>query len=155
MKRLMALFLSLLLLAALCACGKGGEKEALPPFSQLADQLLDSGAFTEALSPVAAQTGCLLYGLEPTVGTEIWFSMSSGATGEEIAAFRCADAATAELTAEACRARLSQQAELYASYKPEEVPKLEGALLLRLDNVVLLCVAADSGKAQAVLDRYF
>ena len=44
---------------------------------------------------------------------------------------------------------------LYTEYKPEEVPKLEKALVLRRDNTIVLCVAADMEKAKAVLDKYF
>lgn len=150
------LFLLILASLALCACSGGGkEKEALPSPAALAAELLASGAYSEALEPADGDVGCFLYALQESDAPGMVFYFSGGSTAEEIAVFPCADEAALTRVQAECGTRLELQIRLFADYKPEEVPKLEGALVLTRDNTVILCVAADYDKARAVLDRYF
>jgi len=151
-----SLILFILSLLVLCACASSPAGKAdLPEAGALASELLSSGAFTEELGEIGSGVGASLYGLEETDAPGMSFWCSSGAVAEEIAVFPCADGAAAEKVLEECAARLELQSRLFADYKPEEVPKLEKALVLRRENTVVLCVAADADKASAVLDRYF
>lgn len=160
MKKLSALLLAALFLL-LCACSSAdsgtasSSKLPLPSAEALARELLASGAFSEEMDLAAVKSGCFLYGLEETAAEDMAFCFSGGATAEELAVFFCANADAAALAEAAVRDRISRQSESYASYKPEEVPKLDKALITVSGNAVVVCVCADTASAQAVLDRYF
>ena len=155
MKRILFLLLALGCLA-LCACGeKAPARQALPAPDALAAELAAAGAFTEELAPAEKEVSLLLYGLAEEDVPGLVCCFSSGGTAEEIAVFPCADDSAAKAVTDACTARLDLQKRIFADYAPKEVSKLDSALLLRRDNTVLLCVAADQAKARAVLDKYF
>lgn len=156
MKRTLLCVLALCLFVLLCACGEepGETKPPLPQPEALAAELLAGSAFSDTLEPADGKIGCYLYGLAETDASAMYFCLSSGATAEEIAIFRCADEVSALLVEEAARARLDYQRESFGSYVPEEVPKLESAILRREGSCVLLCVAADYEAVNAVLNAY-
>ena len=158
MKKLL-LCLPVLALLLLCACGgKTGapaDKAPLPSPEDLAAELQASGAFAEELVLTENDVGCFLYGLEESDAPEMHYYFSSGAVADEIAILPCADDAALEKVRSECATRLDLQTQLFTEYKPEEVPKLEKALVLQRENTVVLCVATDYEKAQAVLDKYF
>lgn len=155
MKKLLTLLLALCCLA-LCACTSAPkEKAPIPEPEALAAELLASGAFTEELALAENEVGCFLYALEIGDAPNMRYYFSSGAVSEEIAILPCVDEAAAAKAKSECGTRLELQTMLFKEYKPEEVPKLEKALVLQRDNTVVLCVAADTEKAGAVLDKYF
>lgn len=155
MKRFLLLLLALGCLA-LCACGeKAPAKQPLPAPDALTAELLAAGAFTEELEAADKEVSLLLYGLDEQDAPGLRCCFSAGATTEEIAVFPCADDAAAQTVLDACAARLDLQKRIFSAYAPKEVEKLDHTLLLRRDNTVVLCVAADQAKAKAVLDKYF
>lgn len=155
MKKLIPLLAALCCLL-LCACAsQPKEKAPIPEPEALAAELLGSGAFTQELSAVDNAIGCQLYALEESDAPKMRFYCSSSAGAEEIAILPCADDAAAAKAKTECNNRLEQQRMLMKDYKPEEMPKLEKALVLQRGSTVVLCVAADVDKAKAVLDKYF
>ncbi len=158
MKKLL-LCLPVLLLLLLCACGDktppAAAKAELPAPEALAAELQASGAFSEELVLTENDVGCFLYGLVESDAPEMRYYFSSGAVADEIAILPCADDAALEKVKSECATRLDLQTQLFTSYKPEEVPKLEKALVLQRDKTVVLCVAADYEKAREILDKYF
>ena len=72
----------------------------------------------------------------------LWTGLSPGV--------RCTEAAEAARTA--LEARISDQRAAYESYIPEEVTKLDAAILDIRGSSVLLVVAADIEAAEAALD---
>ena len=81
--------------------------------------------------------------------------LASGAVAEEIAVLPCADGENAQTARSECSSRLDNLVKLFTEYKPDEVPKLEKAMILQKGNTVVFCAAADEKKARAVLDKYF
>ena len=113
-----------LLCLALTACGGGGAVGQTPYDPETAAQaLLDSGAFSDALDTVDQDTAAALY--------------------DE-------DAAAAALNG--LEARVADQKAVLESYQPDEVSKLDSAIVEQRGNSVLLAVAADAEKARAALD---
>ena len=156
MKRSLLPMLLLLILLSLCACGeKASAKQALPAPDALTAELLASGAFTEELGAAEKDVSLLLYGIDENDAPGICCCFSGGSSADELAIIPCSDDGAAQRATEACKARLELQKRLFADYSPQEVPKLDGALLLRRDDTVVLCVASDAAKAKAVLDKYF
>ena len=150
------LILPVLCLLLLCACGgKTPAKADLPAPEDLAAELQASGAFSEELVLTENDVGCFLYGLQESDAPGMRYYFSSGAVADEIAILPCADEAAVEKVKSECGTRLELQTSLFTVYRPEEVPKLEDALVLQRDNTILLCVAADYEKAREILDKYF
>ena len=144
----------LVLLLALSACG-GGKEEGFDP-TAATQALLDSGAYSETLeqldSDIAFQMfGFSAWGEDPAVieGSVVYYS--TGATSE-CAAVILADQEVLDQVEESLQAWLSDQQAALADYQPQELPKLEGAILERRGNTVLLAVANDRQAAQAALD---
>ena len=65
------------------------------------------------------------------------------------------DDAALAVARKSAEARLDNQKRTYESYAPDEVPKLEGAVVRVRDNILVLCVAADPEKAAKLLSSYF
>ena len=155
MKKLL-LILPVLALLLLSACAaKAPAKAELPDPEALAAELQASGAFAETLTLTDNDVGCFLYGRAESDAPGMRYYFSSGAVADEIAVLPCADEAALEKVKAECGTRLELQTELFTVYRPEEVPKLEKALVLQRDQTVVLCVATDCEKAKAVLDKYF
>ncbi len=141
----------LTLCLALSACGGGGEEGYDPEAT--AQALLDSGAFTQALDTLDKETACaaLYGGLDPEVVEEcvVYASLSAGA--EEIAVLRLDSETAAQTALDALENRIEEQRAALKDYQPEEVGKLDNAIVERKGNTVLLVVAADHDLAQAAL----
>ncbi len=155
MKKL--LILSLVFLLALYALsGCGGKQQATVQFDpqEAADALFASEAFSDILSPIQTNIAAMLYDVPEESIDACSVYCSTGATAEEIAVFRCKDEAAAAALKKAAEQRIEAQKEAYESYAPQEIPKLENALL-RYSGVYVVCVVADNYDAVTpVLDRY-
>ena len=118
----------------------------------LTQALLDSGAFTDTLEAVDKDTAAILYGVdaESIVDCACYTSLSAGA--EEIAVLSMKDADAAKTAMEGLEARVADQKAVLESYQPDEVTKLDKAILTQSGNTVVLIVAADGDKAQSTLD---
>ncbi len=150
MRRLLLPLLALCL--CLSACG-GGEEAGYVP-EDTAQALLESGAFTQTLETLDKETACeaLYGGLDPETVEEcvVYTSLSAGA--EEIAVLKLTSTDAAETALEALNTRVAAQREALESYQPEEVSKLDNAIVERKGNTVLMVVAADHTLARSTLD---
>ena len=141
----------LALCLTLSACGGGNEEAAAFDPDATAQALLDSGAFSDALEEVDLSVAATLYGVDEadlTDGT-VYMSLSAGA--EEIAVLVLADADAAAAALEGLEAHVADQRAALENYQPDEVSKLDGAILQQKGSSVLLAVCADPEAAKAVL----
>ena len=157
MKRILpVLALLLLFVLLMAACASGAEKKPLPAAEDLAKTLLDAGIFADELETVDPDIAALLYGFTEEDGVDLYCWLSaSGGTAEEFTLFLCRDDAALAVARKSAEARLDNQKRTYESYAPDEVPKLEGAVVRVRDNILVLCVAADPEKAAKLLSSYF
>ena len=142
----------LALCLTLSACGGGSEETAAFDPDATAQALLDSGAFSDALEEVDLSVAATLYGVDEadiTDGT-VYMSLSAGA--EEIAVLVLADADAAAAAMEGLEAHVADQRAALENYQPDEVSKLDGAILEQRGNSVLLAVCADAQAAQSALE---
>ena len=150
-KRLLPAALALCLV--LTGCGGGGQESAatLNP-ADTAQALLDAGVFEGALDTVDLEAACTLYGITFSDVQEgvVYCSLSAGA--EEIAIFRMADADAAKAALAGLEQRVSDQTAALKDYQPQEVSKLESAIVTQVGDCAVLVVAADAQGAQSVLD---
>ena len=78
--------------------------------------------------------------------------ISTMATPEEIAVFQADTVYSAQALCELAQARLAQQKASYASYAPQEVPKLESAVVKVCGEYVIVCVCADNTLAEQIIE---
>ena len=141
---------TVLMLLGLCACG--GKTVDLDT-QALADELQKSVAFDSTMQAASAEE--LGYYFEIPENTDICGYMSNGATAEEIIVARCADASAAQALETGISAYLQDQTAEMEKYMPEEVARLNGAILERNENCVVLCVTSDADNAKTIIDGYW
>lgn len=143
----------LALCLTLSACGGGNEEAVAFDPAVTAQSLLDSGAFSDALEEVNTSVAATLYGVDEAdiADGAVYMSLSAGA--EEIAVLVLSDADAAAAAMEGLEAHVADQRAALESYQPDEVSKLDGAILQQKGNSVLLAVCADPEAAKAVLEE--
>lgn len=153
MKHLLVRLLPGVLALCLCltACGGGDSAQGYDP-AATAQALLDSAAFSDSLDSLDKDTAAVLYGIDASTITDcaVYTSLSMGA--EEIAVLTLTDEAAAQTAKTALDKRVSDQITALESYMPDEVDKLNHAIVEQKGNSALLVVAADANAAQSVLD---
>lgn len=153
-----ALILLALMMTLLCAsCGQDSDGKAAQPqtAAQWLELLESSVPFDDEMTSVP-ENAASVYGIREEDGYagDCALLISTMATPEEIAVFRADSAlSTADLTVLAA-ARMKRQQDSYADYAPDEVPKIESAVVRVIDDFVIVCVCADNAKAEALLDTY-
>lgn len=159
MKKMMALLLGLMCAVGLAACGSQEQESAGETPYDLAQvqAMVDTGAFSEELEELDADTAFMLYKLadyglvrEDLTGAAVL--RSAGATCEEGAVLIFVDDEKAAKAAEAVGDYLEGQIESNTDYRPDEIPKLEGAVLKVKGPSVLLAVANDAAAVRNTLE---
>ena len=148
MKRITAL-LCAAALCLLCACGTTAQ-----PFTpKLVNDLLESDIFSEPLEPLDKEIACFVYQLDPdqTNLTDLKAYRSAGATYEEVAVLIFEAEADASAVLTTMQSYLAARLADCKSYMPDQVPKLEHAMLAQRDNTILLLVADDWTAAQTLV----
>ena len=80
------------------------------------------------------------------------FICGSGADPDEISVFRFADESSAEAGAAAVQSRLDSQLALYKDYTPDQVYKLEEAVLIEKDSWVIFIACSDNARAKEIAE---
>lgn len=147
--RMIAAILVLVLALVPVACGKDTAKEFDAKVTPKA--LMDAGAFSEELEELEEVILLRLYELdESKVAASAGFA-STGLTAEEVAVLEMTDEAAAKDAEALLQARLEYQKESNEDYRPQEMPKLEKAVIQRRGKTLLFLVAADYAAAEKAL----
>ncbi len=143
----------LLALSAACSSGQPEAAAAYDPAST-AQALLDSGAFSQELEALDADIIAPNYGLTDEPEEAVAYTSLEGGY-EQLAVLKLADEAAAKTACDTLTAYVAAQKETEADvqYKPEDLPKLEQAVVKQAGNTVLLVVANDYAKADAALNQ--
>lgn len=152
MKTLRTLFIALLAMMLLTACGgKEETKEVTAVPAELAKQLAEETVTSDALAEVSTDIMASTYFVDTTKIESSSAYMSTGASACEAAVIKCSDS---EYVAEAktlLENRVKNQTDLFSSYNAGETKKLENAIIKTSGNYVVLCVADDASKAEEIL----
>lgn len=77
---------------------------------------------------------------------------ASGAYPDEIAVFRFKTAEAANANLDVLNNRLASQKELFSTYTPDEMYKLDGAKVYVTNNYAILLACSDNDKAKEIAD---
>lgn len=152
MRKTITIVLAVLLLVSLASGCAPALEPAQYDLEALSTKLKDSGAFSDLLSPVDYELVPTLYGVSETEIAECTVLCSTGATTEEIGLFKCVSEQAAEKVKTAAAERVESQRNLYESYAPAEMPKLDDAIVKSDGVYVFYIVSADASMAQKALE---
>lgn len=149
--------LASLLSMSLYACKADTEQARPQPFeTDEVGALVEAGAFSEELETLDADLAFALYhladyGLNREELLEGAVVRSAGATCEEAAVLIFAEEEQASTAATALEDYLAAQMESNKDYRPQEIPKLEEAVVYVVEETVMFVVAADQKAVEFVL----
>ncbi len=119
----------------------------------LGDTIFTSLTFDDTLTKIQARTSAVsAYGLPEDYKGDCIIYVSTGATPEEFAVFVPDEACSADDIVKAANDRIARQTETYSSYAPEQVPKLESAVVKSNGSYVVVCISADNDTAKTLID---
>lgn len=92
---------------------------------------------------------------ETQVESAAFVICGSGAYPDEIAVMKCTDSSAAASVKAGLEKRLASQIELYSTYTPDEMYKLETAEVYTAGNYAILLALSDNSKAKEIVDGKF
>lgn len=141
MKKFLSVLCAAILCIALAACG-GKEAAPFDPENDAKALMDTSGVFSGALTEIDQATACALYGIdESTVTASAVYG--STASAEELAIFTFSDETAAQAAGELLGYRAEDRKDELENYLPDELPKLDKAVVEVRKNSALLVIAAD------------
>ena len=144
----------ILLLLILCLTGCSNTTVELDP--QIAAKTLSDASTGESLLSKLDQSAALaLYSLSEADVAECCVYVGNSGTVDEISVWKAVSAAAADTIEEQVRERISTQKDVYADYRPDEIPKLNSAVVSRHGLYIILFVDADAQAAQKAVDALF
>lgn len=156
MRKLLTITLALAMALSLTACGgrENGSKTVWE--AGHAQDILDSGAFSEELEELDADTAFMLYrladcGLDREKLEEAVVRRSAGGTCEELARLKFDSEDSASAAKTALGDYIQSQIEANEDYRPAEIPKLENAWIDQRGYTLLLVVADDLDAAKTAV----
>ncbi|MBQ6265681.1 MAG: DUF4358 domain-containing protein [Clostridia bacterium] len=149
MKRTVAILVIGILLLTFCSCADNRQNTEID-INSLGEYVAENGAFSEKLEPVSSQTALMSFGLEDSGAEAVEYATSS-AVAEIFAAFKGDDV---DLIRKAVQEKIDYLKESYASYGPQEVPKIESAVLITQGNCVIFCISADNTDAKNLIEDF-
>ena len=121
----------------------------------IADALLSDISYDDQLSEVDLDTAKMFLNFADVEINEAYIYESSGATAEEIVVLVCKDSDSAAKAKSAFEQRVEEQTENFTDYVPEEVPKLNDAVIITSREYAILSVSGDSSKAKDSIEGAF
>lgn len=147
MKRFVCFLLCLILLAGLAGCAK---QEAAPVNAQaLFDTILAKVQFDTQLENAGDNTA--LYFTELPAGAKLTLFVGSGYYADEAVLVTADTQSDADAAEAMLRSHLQQRRDQFANYLPEEVSKIDDAVLWRQDSTLILCITRDVDTLKQIL----
>lgn len=160
-KKIIYTLLVLAMMFTLVACGDkkddGGSKTAKNvDVKTAADDILAGGSFKDQLALIDKSMALSrLYALDEANIEDAAFYTNSNSTAEEIAVIKTKSADYVSTVKEAYESRINEQKEACKDYLPDEMPKLDSAVIYTNGNYVVLCISNDNGKISSVIKGIF
>lgn len=149
LKTLSASLLCLVLMFSFAGCS--GESEKDIDLDKLSQELLTEVEFKDKLAQIDEAMIAKVYGIDYAEKAIVY--VSSGATAEEIALFKLKNSEDAQKAYDAVNKRLDYQKKSFELYIPEEMIKLDDAVIQLCGDYVIFCVS-DGDTAKTIIEEY-
>lgn len=136
------------------ACIGCGEKEISFDVKSLAADLNSNIEYDDELMELDADMASNFIDLNGVGIAESAFYEGSGGTAEEIVVLKCNTKEDTQKAVGAFNDRVTEQKEIFKDYAPDEVPKLDNALVISNGLYAVLSVSKDSDKAKDIINGY-
>ncbi len=143
--------LALIAVLGLTGCGK---KEVTLDVTEVSNRLLEEITYQDELSSIDLDTAAMIFNFSEVSITNGAVFESSGATAEEIVVLECATAKDADAAKAALEARIADQKESFTDYVPQELVKLDKAVIVENGNYAILSVSDEPDKAMEIIEDY-
>lgn len=159
-KILYGTLLAIMLMGTATGCGEKKqeiiESNIEIDVQKTADDILSKCDFKDNLATVDKNIALTrLYSLDEAQIKECAFYTNSNATAEEIAVIEVVSEDYADDVKAAYETRIENQKNACKDYLPDEVTKLESAIIYTNGNYVILCVSNDNAKAEDIINGMF
>ena len=151
MKRMVSLLLAALLALAAAGCGGAAQPKDVD-VTALAAELAEKVSYDGTLKELTEKQ--LSGFMTLPEGAQAAAYMSNGTTAEEIVAAKCASEEDAKAFLETVKSYLADQRAELERYQPQEVARMEQAVLAQRGVYVVLCVSADSAAAEQIIKEH-
>lgn len=152
MKKQMGKIIGVLVMSALLTgCG---SKDIQIDVNALGNDLNTQIEYQDELMQIDADMAAMFLNLSELDIVNCAIYEGSGATAEEIVVIECADESNAKNAQNVLSERVAEQKESFTDYVPEEIPKLDSAVIRICGKYAILSVSGDAKKAQSIIDGY-
>lgn len=121
---------------------------------KLSEEIFKSESFEDELIKVDSEMVMNNYGFTNEEIKQLISYQGSGATSEEILVLEVNDKSKLNDIKEKINVRLAERKEVFESYLPKEVYKIDNNILSIKGNYVILCVSNDSNKVNDTINNY-
>ena len=149
-KRFFSILMCAVFLFMFAGCSQNEESKEID-INKLASDLISQVEFKDNLTQLDDNMIAKLYGID--YAQEAIVYVSNGATAEEIALFKLKDSSDAQKAYDAVNKRLDYQKNSFELYIPEEMIKLDSAVVAICGNYVIFCVS-DGDTAKNIIEEY-
>ena len=118
----------------------------------LAGQLVESGIFEDELAKTEPELIYSKYGLDANAINKLVVYQGSGATSEELIILQAKD--NIKEIKQKLEEEKEERKEVFESYLPEEVFKIDNSILETKGNYLIFCISGDSNKASEIINNY-
>lgn len=139
-------------------CDKASEdsssnKEISVDTKALASDIIAKVKFVAAMNEINSELLDINYTVEE--GTTGVSYKAGGQFADEVTIFTAKDEASAKKMLDNVKEYIDEQKDIFASYAPGEVVKLEKAITMQKGKYVVFCVTADIETAKTIIDKAF
>ena len=152
MKRFVCLVLAIVMVFAMTACGKDNKQEAKEyDGAALLQSLLEQVKFSDTMTGVGDFAS--LYFPDMPESAKIEMYTGSGYYADELALISVSSAADLEAVKASVDVHMEQLTAQFKNYIPEEVAKIEKAIVWQGGSHTIVCITNDYATAQKILDN--
>lgn len=150
MKKIISTFLCAVM-CLLCVAGCGTIKEV--DLNSLCSEIMAAQIFDEDLTQVKTSVTLKRLSLEEADVEECISYAGTKAVVDEVVLIKAVSPEAAQNVLSSLEKHIALQQKSYASYRPEEVPKLDSAVSVCEGNYVMLVVSNDNQKAEEIVNN--
>ncbi len=149
-KRAIAAILAVAAVVVFSGCGSKKEMSV----DEVSGRLLKEITYQDELSNMGLDTAAMFLNLSDIDIKNAAIYETSGWTAEEIVVIECGSKEDADKAKAALEARVAEQKVNYEDYVPEELEKLQAAVIVESGNFAVLSVSDEPDQAKAILAEY-
>jgi hypothetical protein len=139
------------LAAAIAFTACSGAKEVTPDAAEVTAAVLEQVQFSSELQQASDSTAQTVFSLPD--GVTVGLYLGNGAFADELAVFACSDSSDMTAVSETVQQHLADLKASFEDYMPDEVNKIETAVVSSKGNCLVLCITDDAANAEKVIEE--